>query len=137
MVSVLPAHIAHEMKTEMIRKIRKAQMKSYLTDDEFVNQKSTKEVTIPVKAKKFINSSKLNSNNSNTGNNAKSTGTSIIDFAARKLSVSLRNSLKQKQNLNLNSNDIQLKPPLAARKNARAKTSGFHDLYIKSHNNVR
>ncbi len=37
MVSVLPAHIALEMKNEMLRKTRKAQMKSMLNDDEFAN----------------------------------------------------------------------------------------------------
>jgi hypothetical protein len=36
MVSVLPAHIALEMKTEMLRKTRKAQMKSMLVTDESI-----------------------------------------------------------------------------------------------------
>ena len=35
MVSVLPAHVSFEMKTEMLRKIRKAQMKSMLESDKF------------------------------------------------------------------------------------------------------
>ena len=35
MVSVLPAHIALEMKTEMLRKTCKAQMKSMLDTDKF------------------------------------------------------------------------------------------------------
>lgn len=34
MVSVLPAHIALEMKSEMLRKTRKAQMKSMLVNQE-------------------------------------------------------------------------------------------------------
>ncbi len=41
MVSVLPAHIALEMKSEMLQKIRKAQLKSFIstnssTEDNFV-----------------------------------------------------------------------------------------------------
>ena len=35
MVSVLPAHVALEMKSEMMRKTRKAQMKSMFIEDEF------------------------------------------------------------------------------------------------------
>lgn len=35
MVSVLPAHIALEMKAEMLRKTRKAQMKSMMVNEEF------------------------------------------------------------------------------------------------------
>ena len=35
MVSVLPAHIAFEMKTEMLRKNCKAQMKSMLDTEKF------------------------------------------------------------------------------------------------------
>jgi adenylate cyclase 2 len=38
MVSVLPAHIALEMKTEMLRKTCKAQMKSMLDSEKFYNQ---------------------------------------------------------------------------------------------------
>lgn len=38
MVSVLPAHIALEMKTEMLRKTRKAQMKSMMSNQENYSQ---------------------------------------------------------------------------------------------------
>lgn len=40
MVSVLPAHIALEMKAEMMRKTRKAQMKSMVGNEEFSNNHS-------------------------------------------------------------------------------------------------
>ena len=46
MVSVLPPHIAFEMKNEMIRKTRKAQMKSLLAHEESFNQSETKNVCI-------------------------------------------------------------------------------------------
>jgi hypothetical protein len=42
MVSVLPAHIALEMKSEMIRKTRKAQMKSMMVNDESYQQLNEK-----------------------------------------------------------------------------------------------
>lgn len=38
MVSVLPAHIALEMKSEMLRKTRKAQMKSMMSNQENYSQ---------------------------------------------------------------------------------------------------
>ena len=38
MVSVLPAHIALEMKTEMLRKMCKAQMKSMLDTEKYYLQ---------------------------------------------------------------------------------------------------
>lgn len=41
MVSVLPAHIALEMKTEMLRKTCKAQMKSMLDSEKFYSQNET------------------------------------------------------------------------------------------------
>ena len=45
MVSVLPAHVALEMKSEMLRKVRKAQMKSMFIDNELnvsISKDSTK-----------------------------------------------------------------------------------------------
>ena len=42
MVSVLPPHIAFEMKTEMMRKTRKAQMKSLLDCEETYNHTDRK-----------------------------------------------------------------------------------------------
>ena len=41
MVSVLPAHIALEMKTEMLKKTRKAQMKSMMANHENYSQDFT------------------------------------------------------------------------------------------------
>ena len=38
MVSVLPAHIALEMKSEMLKKTRKAQMKSIMSNQENYSQ---------------------------------------------------------------------------------------------------
>lgn len=135
MVSVLPAHIALEMKTKMIREIRKAQMKSYLTEDEFVNDKQRHVSRGDI----FYSSTK----------SAKTTASNnFIDTAARKLSVSLKSPfLKSKINQNnQNINEIPLKPSASVKKNSgnisflrdkpKSKT-GFHDLHIKSHNNVR
>ena len=134
MVSVLPAHIALEMKTKMIREIRKAQMKSYLTDDEFVTDKRRNSS----KGDIFYNSSKPSK---------AAMSTKFIDNAARKLSVTLKSPfLKSKSNLNQNSDDIQLKSPATLKKNSgntsflrdKSKTkTGFHDLHIKLNKDVR
>ena len=127
MVSVLPAHVALEMKTKMIREIRKAQMKSYLTDDEFVHAQNRNQ-----SKSEILNSTADGGSNSNN----------FIGLAARKLSFSLKNSfVKQKQNdiqIKSSSNSTLKKSGTNAYFNDKTqRKTGFHDLHIKSHNNVR
>jgi hypothetical protein len=43
MVSVLPAHIALEMKSEMLQKIRKAQLKSFISSNSSTDDGFTKD----------------------------------------------------------------------------------------------
>jgi hypothetical protein len=153
MVSVLPAHIAFEMKTEMLKKTRKAQMKSLLSNDD-LNYNNTRD-----------------SRSINRGESFKKSAISILDSAARKFQInkklnhtndassfSNRSKLNEDEtNTNNSSSMNQLNKISSLKKNgtikfsnntaisnsggkfidkSRPKASGFHDLHIKAHNNV-
>ena len=133
MVSVLPAHIALEMKAKMIREIRKAQMKSYLTDDQFLTDTKRNSSRGDIFYNPPISAKAATSNK-------------FIDNAARKLSITLRSPFIKSKSNNQNSDDIQLISPATLKKNSgnisflrdKAKNkTGFHDLHIKLNNNVR
>ena len=109
MVSVLPPHIAFEMKNEMIRKTRKAQMKSLLAHEESFNQSETKKEKSFQKVRVFFK--KLSGTSSQNGK---------CDLARNSSDKSLMTSKKSLI-------------PLSN----RPKPSTFHDLHIKSHSNVR
>lgn len=138
MVSVLPAHLAHEMKTEMIRKIRKAHMKSYLTEDEFQRPKTKRDSGF--KKRTSFNSEFSIFKNKTT----KISSNSLLEFASRKLSTTLKSPIVSKSRMPCQT-DMQLKPQNTPRRNqtgmfvekARTRSSAFHDLHIKSHSNVR
>jgi hypothetical protein len=111
MVSVLPPHIAFEMKNEMIRKTRKAQMKSLLAHEESFNHSETKEKSMSFQ--KFAGFFKKLS-----GGNPSQNGQ--FDLARNSSEKSLMTSKKSVMTLS-----------------SRPKPSTFHDLHIKSHSNVR
>ncbi|RNA40559.1 adenylate cyclase type 2 [Brachionus plicatilis] len=116
MVSVLPAHIALEMKSEMLRKTRQAQFKSMVINEDLNSgQKKIKNI---IKACSFV------------------------DLAARRISGSAKNGPNNHENSARNSkNDLEANRKMSGKnvivvdKN-RHKASAFHDLHIKSHNNV-
>lgn len=110
MIKVLPAHIA----TEMLRKKRKDRIKAMLESElNFENNK-----------------------NSNTNSKVKlaKAGERSVNFLSAN-NANLRNNTKSDTNLATSSS----KSPNATNKmykQNRHKSSGFHDLHIKSHSNV-
>lgn len=152
MVSVLPVHIALEMKSEMLKKTRKAQMKSLLSNDD-LNYNNTRDKSI------------------NRTESIKKSAISILDSAARKFQINKKlnnvnetSSYSNKSKLNDDDKNLdntnsmnQLNKISSLKKNgtikfsnnvstsngggkfidkSRPKGSGFHDLHIKAHNNV-
>lgn len=126
MVSVLPAHIAHEMKTEMLRKTRKAQMKSMI-----VNQENNSQDVYTKKSTIFQNilSSASRRIGSSTRNKSSFVKMNSVQSSSLQRSLSLNNE-RHSTTTSISRNRIFYE-------NNRPKTSAFHDLHIKAHNNVR
>ena len=139
MVSVLPPHIAFEMKNEMIRKTRKAQMKSLLACEENFNQTEKKRVKI--KLKTWINFEFKTYLGIIVGNSLKriSIRKSLADFIRKVSNPSNQTGqselARHASEKSLGNNSVNKKTMLPLTN--RPKPSTFHDLHIKSHNNVR
>ncbi len=133
MVSILPAHLALEMKTEMIAKVRKAHMRSPVTNSDS-NSKSS--------ANKLNSSFKIN-NETSKRTDLKTSVSLVMSSTAQKINLKFA---KSTANSNSTSTNNQTNLVNGTRKKSdhyyindrtRSKSSAFHDLHIKTHNNVR
>jgi hypothetical protein len=121
MVSVLPAHLALEMKTEMVTKVRKAYTRSLMTNNEFKKKPQSTPRRVDLKTSVTL----------------------TLSSAAQKISSGFAKPSSTPHNPKLN-HSAKLKN--SSRKGSdhayitdrsRSKSSAFHDLHIKTHNNVR
>jgi class 3 adenylate cyclase len=106
MVSVLPAHLALEMKNDMIRKTRLAQIRSLIQKDESMIQNEVSKK----KPKGLVNGLKRSTS-------------SLIDL-----------TYGRRSNITDTIGDVKMRNTIIDK--TRIKSSAFHDLHIKSHDNV-